>query len=200
MMSHTIRTQLHSIVGFSRALAIDNELTQTERAYFAGIIRLDTARLIYLVNSVLDLSRLEAKMTKWQMAQADLVALCQDAIVRAKAKYPNAVYSFDADLQECIVETDASRIAMLIESMLVGTVDVSDFEGIVSLVVRKYISTIEIKAIGSPIAIASSAMQSTSLRNEINRLTISHFGGMYVVDDYTVTVCASYPLSELSKS
>ena len=63
MMSHTIRTQLHSIVGFSRALAIDNELTQTERASFAGIIRLDTARLIYLVNSVLDLSRLEAKMT-----------------------------------------------------------------------------------------------------------------------------------------
>lgn len=200
MMSHTIRTQLHSIVGFSRALAIDNELTQTERASFAGIIRLDTARLIYLVNSVLDLSRLEAKMTKWQMAQADLVALCQDAIVRAKAKYPNAVYSFDADLQECIVETDASRIAMLIESMLVGTVDVSDFEGIVSLVVRKYINTIEIKAIGSPIAIVSSAMQSTSLRNDINRLTISHFGGMYVVDDYTVTVCASYPLSELSKS
>ena len=38
-----------------------------ERTQFANIIRKDTELLMYIVNGVLDFSRLEAGMTKWQI-------------------------------------------------------------------------------------------------------------------------------------
>ena len=66
-MSHAIRTPLNTVVGFSSSLAQDTTLSMDERTQFANIIRKDTELLMYIVNGVLDFSRLEAGMTKWQI-------------------------------------------------------------------------------------------------------------------------------------
>ena len=66
-MSHAIRTPLNTVVGFSSSLAQDTILSMDERTQFANIIRKDTELLMYIVNGVLDFSRLEAGMTKWQI-------------------------------------------------------------------------------------------------------------------------------------
>ena len=57
-MSHAIRVPLNSVVGFSQLLSTDDTLTDEERLEYGEIVRFNTEQLMFLVNSVLDLSRL----------------------------------------------------------------------------------------------------------------------------------------------
>ena len=66
-MSYNIRIPLNNVVGFSQLLSTDNELDEEERKEYSGIIQTNSGELIQLVNDVLDLSRLEANMMKFQL-------------------------------------------------------------------------------------------------------------------------------------
>ena len=120
-MSHAIRTPLNTVVGFSSSLAQDTTLSMDERTQFANIIRKDTELLMYIVNGVLDFSRLEAGMTKWQISEWDIIQLCHDAIIAAKSKWPNTSFNIECNTDSFVVSTDAGRIRQVIDSMLTGT-------------------------------------------------------------------------------
>jgi cell cycle sensor histidine kinase DivJ len=61
-MSHELRTPLNAIIGFSEILADDRlmPLTPARRTEYAGLIRRSGEHVLEVVNSVLDVSRIEA--------------------------------------------------------------------------------------------------------------------------------------------
>ena len=66
-MSYNIRIPLNNVVGFSQLLSTDMGLDDKEKLEYSEIIQANSTDLIQLVNDVLDLSLLEAKMMKFQI-------------------------------------------------------------------------------------------------------------------------------------
>ncbi|MDO9223021.1 MAG: ATP-binding protein [Caulobacter sp.] len=76
-MSHEIRTPLTSIVGFSRLLADQPDLSPSS-ASFAGRIVTATQSLLAIVNDVLDFSKIEAGQARIEPRPTALAELIQD--------------------------------------------------------------------------------------------------------------------------
>ena len=85
-MSYNIRIPLNGVVGFSQLIASEPNMDEDTRKEFSAIIQKNTEELMQLVNDVLDLSRLEANMMKFQIQEYDAVALCNDAIYMARMR------------------------------------------------------------------------------------------------------------------
>ena len=178
-MSHAIRTPLNTVVGFSTSLANDTQLTTEERTQFAELIRKDTELLMYLVNGVLDFSRLEAGMTKWQITTCDFIQLCRDAIAAAQAKWPNTKFSLSTCIDSFKMRTDAGRMRQVIDSMLTGTMEVTNVEGPVIIYINYFDKQMSMRVVNSPLAESTPSNEALQLRHDINRLTIEYFNGKY---------------------
>ena len=50
---------MNAIIGFSELLA-DQDLTQKERDYYAGLVNINTGTLLNLINDIIDISKIEA--------------------------------------------------------------------------------------------------------------------------------------------
>ena len=193
-MSHAIRVPLHSVVGFSQLLATDPDLSDEERAEYGEIVRFNTEQLMFLVNSVLDLSRLEAGMTKWQLADYDLILLMRDAAMSVQMKYPSIHLDFTCPDTPWPMRLDTGRMMQVLESVLVGTVTTphpeEEKEEVHCLVEHRRettaagvaVTSLHIHVEGTPLADEVRQNQESSLRHHINRLTVKHFGGNYMVD------------------
>lgn len=178
-MSHAIRTPLNTVVGFSSSLAQDTTLSMDERTQFANIIRKDTELLMYIVNGVLDFSRLEAGMTKWQISEWDIIQLCHDAIIAAKSKWPNTSFNIECNTDSFVVSTDAGRIRQVIDSMLTGTVDVKEPEDEVTMYISYFDGTLSIRVENSPLLQPDQSKEALQLRHDINRMTMDYFKWKY---------------------
>lgn len=187
-MSHAIRVPLNSVVGFSQILALENELTDEERQEYGNIVHTNSEKLLFLVNSVLDLSRLEAGMTKWQMSDYDLIQLCRDAIGSASMQNPQLHISFDCPAESCPIHTDTNRMMQLIVSLLAGTITSLREEREVHFTLRLQEGKAEGHIEGSSLADPRNRSQETSLRHDINRLTLQYFGGSYQVTEERQTI------------
>ncbi len=62
-MSHEIRTPMNAIVGFSELIQ-RNKVTDEKKNAYASIIKDNSLQLLSLLNDILDVSKLEAKMVK----------------------------------------------------------------------------------------------------------------------------------------
>ncbi|MGN0049045.1 MAG: histidine kinase dimerization/phospho-acceptor domain-containing protein [Bacteroides sp.] len=187
-MSHAIRVPLNSVVGFSQILALKEDLTDEERREFGEIIHSNTDKLMFLVNSVLDLSRLEAGMTKWQMSDYDLIQLCHDAIGSAQIQNPQLHITFDCATEQCPIHTDTNRMMQLFVSLLAGTVTLPKEEREIDFTLRLQDAMAEGTVKGSPLADVRNCNQETDLRHSINRLTLEYFGGSYRVEEETQAI------------
>lgn len=75
-MSHDIRTPLNAIVGFSRLLPeVENP---EDRAEFSRIIEENNERLLHLINELLDLSKIEANMVKYNLTNINMHDFCTE--------------------------------------------------------------------------------------------------------------------------
>lgn len=199
-MSHAIRVPLDSVVGFSQILALEEDLTDEERQEFGEIIHSNTDKLMFLVNSVLDLSRLEAGMTKWQMSDYDLIQLCHDAIGNARIQNPQLHITFDCATEQCPIHTDTSRMMQLFVSLLAGTVTLPKEEREIDFTLRLQGAMAEGTIKGSPLADVRNCNQETDLRHSINRLTLEYFGGSYRVEEEQQTIHFALRVNKLKNS
>lgn len=191
-MSHAIRVPLNSVVGFSQLIATEQGLTEQECTEYADIIKRNTALLMYQVNSVLDLSRLEAGMTKWQLSNCDLIELLQQSVNKVCYLHPALKLCHSLPPVSFMVHTDPMRLQQLIESILCGVEIGVPITSEVTLTVYIEGNTLHATVTGSPLARAEEQNQRRSLRHRINRLTLQHFGGSYEVDLKKQMVSFSY--------
>lgn len=180
-MSHAIRVPLNGVLGFSQIIANEVEIDEPTRKEYADIIQQNTEQLMRLVNNVLDLSRLEAGMMKFQLSDYDIVQLCKDSVGMAQMQNPTLHIHFYSDIDEYIVYTDTNRMMQLIVSILTCPSPSFKEEHDLQFTLDKNGEILCFKVTNSPLADLNYANQDSALRNDVNLLLLKHFGGTYQV-------------------
>lgn len=197
-MSHAIRVPLHSVVGFSQLITTDTDINEKSRKEYSEIIQQNTEKLMSLVNNVLDLSRLEADMMKYQLTDYDIVQLCNDAICSAQMQRSNLHIHFQKSVNEYIIHTDCNRMMQIITSTLTGFSTVQE-EREVHFSLDRNGEILCFKITNSPLADKKYNNQETSIHHEINRLLLKHFNGTYqIIPDAPAgpTILFTYPATK----
>lgn len=82
-MSHDIRIPVHSILGFSDLLA-DEDITQTDREEFIGMINKSGQDLVTLIDNIIDISEIETGQMKLRREEQKLKPMLESVIAMYK--------------------------------------------------------------------------------------------------------------------
>ena len=179
-MSYNIRTPLNNVVGFSQLITCEPNIDKETRQEYTNIIHQSSEKLMKLVNDVLDLSRLEAQMMKFQVQDYDVIELCKEVCYMARVQNEqtgiNVDFSTEID-SPIIIHTDTRRLALALLSALVYPQEHRQERNI------RFILHFQIN--NSPLADPSFVSQETIIRHDINLLLLQHFGGNYFINQKT---------------
>ena len=136
-MSHELRTPLNGIMGYAELLT---EGSEGENREFASIIHESSQHLLELVNSILDLARIESGKMALQSSREALQPLFE-RIVRtyhppAASKGVSLVLRFDDGLPATLV-CDATRVAQVFNNLLSNAIKFTDAGEVVLQVARR---------------------------------------------------------------
>ncbi len=203
-MSYNIRIPLNGVVGFSQLIASEPDMDEETRKEFSAIIQKNTEELMQLVNDVLDLSRLEANMMKFQIQEYDAVALCNDAIYMARMHNEGTVeIHFDAHIGTQTITTDTGRLIQALVSTLTYPQKSTVHREITFTLTRDDSEKLLcIRISNSPLADPEFNSQKVSIRHDINRLLLQHFGGNYNItsdEQGQPVIIFTYPFDSISE-
>lgn len=120
-MSHEIRTPLNAIIGFSDVLAITED--PQERSLYQGIIHKNTKLLLQLVESVLELSRIDSGTTDLRFETCVLNELVQDSNLLMGMNIPDGVeFKLDLPEKEILHITDKYGFKQIISNFLTNAI------------------------------------------------------------------------------
>jgi len=119
-MSHELRTPLHHILNYS-LIGIKRIHQHVEKSEFClhNIVK-STKRMAQLVDSLLDLSKLEAGKVEYEMVETDIWQLCHDAISEFKQQFDEKgiVTSITRSLVLTRVICDSKKIGQVLQNLL----------------------------------------------------------------------------------
>lgn len=184
-MSYNIRIPLNNVVGFSQLLSTDNELDEEERKEYSGIIQTNSGELIQLVNDVLDLSRLEANMMKFQLQDCNVKEWCNElgCLIQMRSE-GRILLKLQVEVGDARIHTDVNRLTQIVTSMLLYPNDCKETRRVSMFLVNhpdKHIIACRIE--NSPIADSRFASQKVSVQQKINQLFFEHFKGTYQTEN-----------------
>lgn len=200
-MSYNIRIPLNGVVGFSQFIASEPDMDEETRREYSAIIQKNSEELMRLVNDVLDLSRLEAGMMKFQMQEYDILALCNDAIYRTRMEAEAYIHiDFRTNIEEIqILWVDTTHLTRALLSALTYPVKSEQKRTIsFTLTLDTEAELVRFVINNSPLADPDFLSQEVSIRHDINRLLLAHFGGSYAVQEDAPegsTIVFTYPLN-----
>jgi signal transduction histidine kinase len=110
-MSHELRTPLNSIIGFSKVLLnrLDGELNDKQETYLRSVYNSST-HLLQLINSILDISRIEAGKLELTRETFDLVELVDECLETSSALVRGKPLKLEKDLPPDLAPITADRI------------------------------------------------------------------------------------------
>ena len=116
-ISHEIRTPLNAIVGFSQLMA---EVESPEdKAEFCRIIQENNDRLLHLVNELLDLSKIEANMVKFDLQPIGMNELLKTVYDSFILRCPPEVQLVNESLKtEHYIYADKNRTVQIISNLI----------------------------------------------------------------------------------
>ena len=201
-MSYDIRSTLNNVLGFSQLMTQDpNSIETAQWKEYSEIVQTNSTELIQLVNDILDLSRLEAGKTKWQVQEYDIIPLCSDIVSIAQMRNKGKIQiDFKTTIKEQAFQLDITRFTQVIVSTLIYPVP-CDLQRHVtfSLYCNEQEKLLVFRIINTPLADAEFQIRKTDVRHRINRLTIEYFGGTYTVIanlKEEPTIIITYPYSK----
>jgi CheY-like chemotaxis protein len=116
-MSHEIRTPLNAIEGFSRVMCETD--SQEERSKYMEIIESNNARLLTLINEILDLSRVESGEVSIKKTMTDLNEICKSLQNTFKFRCPEAVQMvWNKPNMVVTLNTDANRLMQVFSNLI----------------------------------------------------------------------------------
>ena len=135
-MSHELRTPLHGILSFAQ-LGIDGWQTlKLERlsSYFNKIYT-SGELLLYLLNDLLDLAKLEAGKMMFEMAACDISAQCSRVVDEFQSLLAQSEVTLEYVSSTDSLRTwaDSQRIAQVIRNLLNNAVKFSPAKGLITL-------------------------------------------------------------------
>jgi PAS domain S-box-containing protein len=112
-MSHELRTPLNSIIGFTRLLLrrLDGELTERQDAYVRSVHG-SSSHLLALINSVLDISRIEAGKQELSVDEIDVRALVDECLEATRPFTMGKRVSLERDMPSDLPPLYADRLQM----------------------------------------------------------------------------------------
>ena len=121
-MSYDIRSTLNNVLGFSQLMTQDpNSIETAQWKEYSEIVQTNSTELIQLVNDILDLSRLEAGKTKWQVQEYDIIPLCSDIVSIAQMRNKGKIQiDFKTTIKEQASQLDITRFTQVIVSTLIA--------------------------------------------------------------------------------
>lgn len=178
-VSTTIRGPLNVVVEGSMRLASHQVESRAEQQRLTQDIRRMSADLLKMINDILDLSRLEAGMMKFDMRDAEVSSLLASAAsvvgtpanrIEIRPEYPENTL-FMANL-------DAARLQQVFETLFTPP----KARSVIVVTVREADKVLHTRVAGSALA-QGQPSQDVIIRNEINRMLIARFGGSYTISD-----------------
>lgn len=132
-MSHEIRTPLNAIVGFSELLA--SEDLADERDQFNNLIQDNSQLLLRLINDILDLSKLDAGVARFNYSDFDFVDMLSDLkLTLAQSLHNDDIeFTIKNSLSELTIHSDRQKLTQIIGNYVTnsfkytekGTVEIS---------------------------------------------------------------------------
>ena len=117
-MSYEIRTPLNTVVGFAELFEMEHALE--DEVVFTNEIKESSSLLLKLINDILFLSRLDARMIEFKYKPTDFAAIfeakCQAAVFRCQK--PGVNYVYDNPYNSLIVEIDEQNLCIVIDQIV----------------------------------------------------------------------------------
>ncbi len=121
-MSYEIRTPLTSVVGFAELFEMDH--SNDDETVFIEEIKRNSAHLLKLINDILFLSRLDAKMIDIKPTPIDFAVVfdgrCET--VWSNNKNPDVKFVVDNPYNHLIVDIDEQNLGIVIEQVLANAI------------------------------------------------------------------------------
>ena len=203
-MSYNIRIPLNNVVGFSQLIACEPNIDKEARQEYTNIIHQSSEKLMKLVNDVLDLSRLEAQMMKFQVQDYDVIELCKEVCYMARVQNEQTGINVDFSTKidsPIIIHTDTRRLTQALLSALVYPQEHRQ-ERYIRFILSREKDVLHFQINNSPLADPAFVSQETIIRHDINLLLLQHFGGDYFVNQEAPEnpeIVFIYPISSESK-
>lgn len=194
-ITNEIREPLNSVVTLSDNLCQRNDLTVEQQQEYSLTIKRNAGKLIDLIFNILDLSRLEAGMMKFNVQEYNMVQLCKDAKQMVEIQdWNTSQIDFHTELDVLIVEADSTRFMKLLSSVLISPKDVKEsFK--VSFTLLRDDESLKIVIGNSPL-LYDEEHKENEIQHTINRLYLETFKGSYqwYKENGKQTIIITYPI------
>ncbi|MBC2606354.1 response regulator [Pelagicoccus albus] len=127
-MSHEIRTPMNAILGFSRLLKRDKTLDGRQMEY-VQLINTSSEHLLSLLDSILDMSKIESRHLSLLQSQVNLPHLLNEAAGIFQARCEEKGVHFESSLAENLpsrILGDSTKLRQIIFNLLVNAVKFTD--------------------------------------------------------------------------
>ncbi len=145
VISHELRSPLHSVIGYLEFVQEDEPGLSARTQKNLAAIDASAKRLLTLVNDILDFSKLEAQQMETQLSRFELgpilQAACDDARALLRGRPVELV--LEAPATAVSVESDPTRLRQILTNLLSNAVKFTD-QGTVTLSARVQADRIEL--------------------------------------------------------
>lgn len=194
-ITYEIRIPLNTVVGFSELLSAENDLSEEEIQEYSVAIKNNSEKLLALINNILDLSRLEAGMMRFNVQEYDAIELCREVKMMVNMQTTMVNPHFHTELETLTIQAD-SRWFMKLFSSLLTVPRLYDGEICqVEYSLTREGQCLRITVKGSPLYQVWEDEQEQRILHDINRLYLEAFKGSYQVsEEEEKVVTITYPL------
>lgn len=191
-----ISVPLHSVVTLSDYLCQRNDLSMEMQQEYSAVIRRNAEKLIDLIFNILDLSRLESGMMKFNVQEYDMVQLCTDAKMRVELQEVSVQVDFFTHLHTLPVQVDTARFMKLLSSVLMSPKGSREPYEVQYTLDCTSESELKIVVTNSPLFMDADNEREREIQHAINRLYLETFQGGYQLceEDGKQLIIITYPI------
>ena len=153
-MGNDLKSPLHSIEGFSSALleGLGGELNEKQDKYL-NIINKNSKELLFLMNKIIDYSKIEAGLYDWDFKHLDIINLLQTTIRPYKEILKNKNLEFSIDFESLTKRTcfaDETALKIIFDSLMDIAVKTTYLGGIKIEILHPETEFVELQEVECP--------------------------------------------------
>lgn len=127
-MSHEIRTPMNAIVGFAELLK-SPDLTKNEQHDYIDIIRQNSDLLLNMLNNILDLSKLEAKLVEINTSEFSISSLFSQIYNAHITQIRKTRLFFEKDIPDeiknIVIKSDRTLLFQVFSNLITNAIKVT---------------------------------------------------------------------------
>ncbi len=156
-VSHDLRTPMTSISGFIDGI-LDGTIPPEQQSHYLGIVSAEIKRLSRLVNSLLDITRIEAGERKFNMTRFDICEMARQIIISLEKRIEDAKLSveFNCDSDNIYVLADRDAVYQILYNLCDNGVKFSRDGGRYRVSIRHHGKKVRVSVYNEGVGIAQS--------------------------------------------